>query len=317
MNSNVAGPILGIEINTLIAILCFILSMFGIYLVLTIKRPCVFKVKVGIVYTIPLLLSIQYTGLSPRTIELVNSDYSILLLLTFAVMLNVLYWREIRWLTTSVGYHKHVLVNFLDMLPDMVWMKDKNDRFTYTNEAIRRGLLFCTCEEAFGKTSVELAEIQRSKGNKYLFGEVCGDSDAIVKSTGNPEIFLESGEVNGKFLALQVFKAPLYKIVNGKKHLVGTIGMGRDLTYDYEDHEELQRLFDEGKPNEALELFAKHKERYKFYAGHTLHERRKEDRCTPPKFSYRLCSIPTCEKPCTQGNPCVEKCDPVEVGGCK
>jgi len=310
------SPFLGIPINILISILCLTLALFGIYLVLHIKRPLVFKLKVGMVYSIPLLLAVRYMEFSEDHKNLLNSDYSILLLLTFAVMVNVLYWREIRWLTTSVGYHKHILVNFLDMLPDMVWMKDTKDRFTYTNEAIRRGLLLCTCEEAFGKTSLELANMQREKGNAYLFGEVCEDSDAIVKAQGEPEIFLESGEVNGRFLALQVFKAPLYKLVDGKKFLVGTIGMGRDLTYDYEDHEELQRLFDEGKPNEALELFAKHKERYKFYAGHALHERRKEDKNPPPKPKYRICNIPFCEKPCTQGTPCVEKCDSNEIDKC-
>lgn len=298
------SPLFGVPINVLISLLCFILSVFGIYLVFAIKRPHVFKVKVAVVYAIPLLLAVQYTVVSPAHTDVINADYSILLLLTFAVMLNILYWREIRWLTTSVGYHKHVLVNFLDMVPDMVWMKDKNDRFTYTNEALRRGLLFCTCDEAFGKTSLELAQVQRDKGNTYLFGEVCGDSDSFVKGSGKPEMFLESGAVNGHFLALQVFKAPLYKIVKGKKHLVGTIGMGRDLTYDFEDHETIARLFHEGKPNEALALFEIHKDKYKFYAGHALPSRRREDRHPPTKTPMRICTIPFCEKPCTTGAAC-------------
>lgn len=237
------------------------IALFGLYILLTVKRPSVFKLKVAFIYSIPLFLGVS---LILRNFSIEN-DFQVLLLCTFITLQHMLYWREVSKLTTDVGYHKRMLVDFLDIVPDMVWMKDIDNRFTYTNPAIRDKLLLCTEEEAYGKTGTELAEVQREKGHSYTFGEVCSDSDEITKSRGEECRFLEFGDVNGKFIALQVFKAPLYSTApNGTKRLIGTIGMGRDLTYEYLDHEHIIQLFDDKEYEKAEELFRRHMTRYLF-----------------------------------------------------
>ena len=237
------------------------LTCFGVYLACKTKRPMVFKIKLVVVYLIPFMLAVVYLFPGYH----VSEAYRILLFCTFITLTQMLYWREPKKLTTSLGYHRKTLVDFLDLVPDMVWMKDVDNRFTYTNEAIRTGLLLCTETEAYGKTGVELAEIQRGKGHVYTFGEVCGDSDDVTISKDKPCRFLEFGKVNGKFLALQVFKAPLYiTCPKGGSKMVGTIGMGRDLTYDFIDHEKIAKLLEDGDYEGAKKAFSVHQRRYMF-----------------------------------------------------
>lgn len=244
----------------IVGIIALLITGFGWYMAYVVRRPPIFRVKLAMVFVIPLMLSATYL------LDFLSFShvYRMLLVYTFIMLLTILYWREIRKMTTSIGYHKSVLVNFLDMVPDMVWMKDIDNRFTYTNKALCDGLLKCSAKEAFGKTGIEIAELQRKKGHEYTFGEVCCDSDNETLLHNSPCRFLEFGKVNGKFLALQVFKAPLWvKLPDGSKKVVGTIGMGRDLTYDYEDHELILKLCREGKYDEAMEALIVHASRYK------------------------------------------------------
>lgn len=237
------------------------LTFFGWYLSYKIRRPKVFRIKLFLVYCIPIFLTLH--GNVPSIIF--SPTYSLLLLCMFILLLQILYWREVGRLTTSAGYHKRVLVDFLNMLPDMVWMKDLDNRFTYTNIAMRRGILCCTEEEAFGKTEEEIAEMQRKKGNEYTFSEFFCDSDEMTKDAKIPCKFLEFGIVNGHFVAVQVYKAPIFGIdKKGKKIIIGTIGMGRDLTHNFQEHEEINSLFELGKIEEGIKRFKVHKDRYKF-----------------------------------------------------
>lgn len=248
------------NIFTIVGILALGIACFGWYMAFKVRRPAIFRVKLAVVFFIPFMLAGTYLF----DFLSLSHVYRMLLIYTFIVMLNILYWRELRKMSTSIGYHKHVLVNFLDAVPDMVWMKDMDNKFTYTNQSMCDGLLKCTAEEAFGKSGIEIAEMQRDKGFDYTFGEVCCNSDDETLMRDCACRFLEFGEVNGQFLALQVYKAPLWvKLPDGSRKVVGTIGMGRDLTLDYQDHELIVKLYNEGKIEEAMEVFAMHVNRYK------------------------------------------------------
>ncbi|MDP3425766.1 MAG: PAS domain S-box protein, partial [Humidesulfovibrio sp.] len=61
----------------------------------------------------------------------------------------------------------------------------------------------------------------------HTFGELCQDSDNVVMSQGGPGQFDEYGNVKGKFLYLDVRKAPF---VNGQGEVIGTVGSARDIT---------------------------------------------------------------------------------------
>lgn len=274
INNIYHGLVMG-DISIILGLYMLAVTLYGCYIICVIKKVFIYRLKLLLVYLLPGFLSL--TLLVPQFH--ISIDYTILLFCTFITLLHMLYWREIKYLTTSIGYHRKLLVNFLDIVPDMVWMKDKQNRFTYTNEALRTGLLHCTEEEAFGKTGEQLAEMLRSNGSTYSFGEVCDESDNITIEKGKPCRFLEFGQVNNRFLALQIFKAPLYvKDKNGNMKIVGTIGMGRDLTGEFLDHQHISDLLDKGDLKNAKKVFENHINRYIFTGNKIILDKFKQEK---------------------------------------
>ncbi len=133
---------------------------------------------------------------------------------------------------SEARYHKMYCMMKLmaNTVTDMIWAKDLDDKYIFANKAIRNKLLMCReGESPIGKPDLFFANRERSGGYKHTFGEICVDSDEIVKKSLQPGKFLEDGLVRGKYLVLDVHKAPLFG-VNGK--LIGTVGAGRDVTKD-------------------------------------------------------------------------------------
>lgn len=113
-------------------------------------------------------------------------------------------------------------------VPDMLWAKDLNDKYIFANKVIREKLLMCKKGESpIGKKDLYFATRERVEGHKHTFGEICVDSDGVVKRNRQPARFMEDGLVRGEYLALDVHKAPLFG-ENGE--LIGTVGAGRDVT---------------------------------------------------------------------------------------
>ncbi len=232
------------------------LTAFGWFMAVHIQRPAIFKFKLGVVWSIPLFLPLIHEAYADN--EELAFSYHNLFIYAFIILCAILYWREIRTVSTKHQYYKGLVGSFLDQFPDLVWMKDENNRFTYVNKAICDRLLLCDYKKALGYTSREIANRVRSQGIKYTFGEVCCDSDEVVKELGESKRFFEDGFVDGEYIALQVFKAPLYK--DGE--LVGTIGVGRDVTYDVMDHKIIGEHLDSGDCKRAAEMFLIHARRF-------------------------------------------------------
>jgi len=117
-------------------------------------------------------------------------------------------------------------------LPDMLWVKDTDGKYLYTNKAICEGLLMAeNTDEPLGKNDVFFALREREKHSDNLewhtFGELCFNSDQEVIDNNKAMKFEEYGNVKGKMLYLEVFKAPFYD-ANG--NILGTVGTGRDIT---------------------------------------------------------------------------------------
>ena len=141
---------------------------------------------------------------------------------------------EVKLLTEEVALYKGMLHSVAETLPDMMWCKDVDGKYVYANVAIKKGLLFDM--NPVGKTDVELAtkaKVYFGEEN-HTFGEKCRNSDKVVLETGRAERFLESGNVKGKMMYLEVFKAPW--IVNGE--LRGVVGTGRVMTEYVEAYRE-------------------------------------------------------------------------------
>jgi PAS domain S-box-containing protein len=127
----------------------------------------------------------------------------------------------------------------IDNVPDLIWAKDMNDRFTLVNQAMCNKLLMCgSPDKAIGKTDMFFAEQERNAGFEHTFGEICVNSDVITKERKAPGRFLEDGLVRNKYLVLDVHKAPF---LNEDCEMVGTVGCGRDVTKEKETEEALQK----------------------------------------------------------------------------
>ncbi len=129
-----------------------------------------------------------------------------------------------------------------DNMPDMLWAKDLDNHYLFTNQAICDKLLLAgDTAEPIGKDDMFYANQARQTHPDdpewHTFGEICTDSDAIVADSGQPQKFNEFGNVQGKFLFLEVYKAPIW---NEKGKMIGTVGCGRDVTREKQIEKELQ-----------------------------------------------------------------------------
>lgn len=129
-----------------------------------------------------------------------------------------------------------------DNVPDLIWAKDMERRYLFANKAICEKLLNAAdTDEPLGKTDMFFAgrERQAHPDNPawHTFGEICRDSDAVVMESGEAGRFDEYGNIQGKFLYLDVSKAP-FRDENGQ--VIGTVGCGRDVTEERRVEERLR-----------------------------------------------------------------------------
>jgi len=121
-----------------------------------------------------------------------------------------------------------------DNVPDMIWAKNLANEYIFTNKAISEGLLNATdTNEPIGKTDMFFAGRERENHPEnpewHTFGEICRDTDASVIQNKTAQRFDEYGNVKGRFLFLNVYKAPFFD-VDG--NIIGTVGSGRDVTHE-------------------------------------------------------------------------------------
>ncbi|MFU8842432.1 MAG: PAS domain S-box protein [Bacteroidales bacterium] len=120
----------------------------------------------------------------------------------------------------------------VDNVPDMIWAKDLHKKYIFTNKAMCDHLLMAKdTDEPIGKTDLFFAERERKKylenPNWYTYGANCAESDEVILRTKKPHQFDEFGNVKGKFLYLDVNKAPL---LNDEGKMIGIVGSARDVT---------------------------------------------------------------------------------------
>ncbi|MCA1916452.1 PAS domain S-box protein [Methanospirillum hungatei] len=119
-----------------------------------------------------------------------------------------------------------------DTVPDMIWAKDLEKKYLFANKALCEDLLNARDpSEPIGKTDLFFAEREKREHPEnpewHTFGDICRDTDQITMDAGEPRQFDEYGNVKGKFLYLDVHKAPF---LNPKGEMIGTVGSARDVT---------------------------------------------------------------------------------------
>ncbi|WP_052812718.1 PAS domain S-box protein [Desulfonatronum thioautotrophicum] len=148
-----------------------------------------------------------------------------------------------------------------DNVPDMIWAKDLEKKYIFANKAICRDLLNAVdTEEPVGKTDLFFAKRERlshpDNPQWHTFGELCQDSDQATMAAGIPMQFDEYGNVQGKFLFLDVHKAPF---INSDGRMIGTVGSARDVTERKnveQEREKLQFQFLQAQKMETVGILA-------------------------------------------------------------
>ncbi len=133
-----------------------------------------------------------------------------------------------------------------DNMKDMLWAKDMEGRFIFVNKANARFLNAVDTDEPIGKDDMFFVNRERSlhpdNPEWITFGELCTNSDNVVKESQKTGRFDEFGNIRGEFLFLEVIKSPLF---NEKNEMIGTVGEGRDVTEQKRLEKELE--YDEEK----------------------------------------------------------------------
>ncbi|GAB6112448.1 PAS domain S-box protein [Desulfomicrobium salsuginis] len=129
-----------------------------------------------------------------------------------------------------------------DNVPDMIWAKDLDKKYIFANKAICEKLLGASdTAEPVGRTDLFFAERERARHPEnpdwHSFGEICRDTDQMTMDCGTERQFDEYGNVMGKFLFLDVRKAPL---VDDAGVMIGTVGSARDVTVQKRMERELE-----------------------------------------------------------------------------
>jgi len=158
--------------------------------------------------------------------------------------------------------HNSGLLELLtEHLPDMLWVKDINGNYLYANKAICNNLLMAKdTQEPIGKGDVFFAMRERAahkdKPDWHTFGELCFNSDQVVIDNNKAMKFEEYGNVKGKLMYLEVYKAPFY---DKDGNIIGTVGAGRDITQLKQIQIDLQKSFEKLQlQQEQLEFQAQH-----------------------------------------------------------
>lgn len=119
-----------------------------------------------------------------------------------------------------------------DNVPDMIWAKDLEGRYIFTNKALCEKLLgAASTEEALGKTFEFFAQRERNAHPDdpewHTFGQYAQDVDRHTLGREEPTVFDESGNVRGNYVFLDVHQA---RFVNAQGEVIGTVGCARDIT---------------------------------------------------------------------------------------
>ncbi|MBN2586353.1 MAG: PAS domain S-box protein, partial [Candidatus Fermentibacteraceae bacterium] len=141
-----------------------------------------------------------------------------------------------------------------DNMTDMLWAKDMERRYIFANRSICENLLSAeSTDEPVGKTDLFFALRERSAHpddpDWHTFGELCMDSDTIVMETGEPHRFDEFGNVRGRYLHLDVRKAP---IINDEGEMIGTVGSAREVTREKELEKEQREILEALRNRERI-----------------------------------------------------------------
>lgn len=119
-----------------------------------------------------------------------------------------------------------------DNLDDFLWAKDMDNNYTFVNKAMCNRLLNTkSVEEPLGKTIDFFAQRERDSHKEnsewFTIKEVSAVADSVSLNDTKSKQYDVFGNVNGKFLFLDVHRAPIW---DEQGNQIGIVGTARDVT---------------------------------------------------------------------------------------
>ncbi len=166
---------------------------------------------------------------------------------------SVKVWEEIK------NERNILLYKLIDIVPDMIWIKDNEGKYTYANTAISEDYFKTPIVGIIGHTVDEMAEKLERRGIYFNYTELEKDTDEEVLMSRMPMIFHEQGTIDNEHLVLRVLKSP---IIDENDKVVGIIGVARNISYHAKTYEEIEDLYNAGELKKALDKFMVYKRRF-------------------------------------------------------
>lgn len=133
-----------------------------------------------------------------------------------------------------------LLRTITDNVPFLLWAKDRDGKYIFANKetSIR---VFGTRDvtEPIGKDESYVSPHYDAKRLYSHIASSCKDSDTIALEQQKQIVFEEQAIVDGKTAYLEIIKAPL---VDTHGDIIGTVGVGRDITMEKNHQAELLAL---------------------------------------------------------------------------
>ncbi len=130
-----------------------------------------------------------------------------------------------------------------DNMTDLLWAKDMEMNYIFANRPFcEKFLMTSSKSEPLGKTLSEMSIIQsviddQNSGWPSLVNRD-KNTDLEVLCTGKPTDYKDSWFVNGKFIYIDIRKAPIY---DEKGEMIGLVGSGHDITREKKAESEIYK----------------------------------------------------------------------------
>lgn len=148
--------------------------------------------------------------------------------------------KETEWALEKAKTHlkeaNSLLYSMTDTIPDLLWARDLDGKYIFTNKALRETMLGEVEPSApMGKSFRYYIDKQQAEQpdnpDWFTFGLDSDGTDMETIKSNKACFFVATGSIRGNAFTFDVFKAPL-RAEDGD--LIGTVGSARDMTLQHE-----------------------------------------------------------------------------------